>query len=106
MRHTRRRSGFLVLEAVLGLSMLIVTFMLMFIFWGRLWIQVRTENAAETIVRAATREDREPGETQAFQIFDNRADVTVEWSDEYVEVQIDVLAGMITAGRTLPREVL
>lgn len=105
-RSTDRRAsqGFLTMEALIGLSLIMAVFMVIFHLATTMWLQLKVEDDAERLARSAARSDHPPGTSLDSTLYDGHGTAEIRWGDGYVSVRVVAERGRAAAQRVAPRE--
>ncbi|MFT5497329.1 MAG: lipopolysaccharide export LptBFGC system permease protein LptF [Kiritimatiellia bacterium] len=105
MKQANPQKGFITLEFLLGLTLILVVFVLLLNMLIALWIQVRVEDQAQVIVRESARTYQPVGTVQQRVVFDGRGSAEIRWDTSNVWVRVAVNNTSISSERLMPREI-
>jgi len=97
------RKGFLILEAALGISLLLAVFFAIISLYRFLWMELKAEQAAASVVHEAAVIPEAPGSHRSW-VLDEGSVAEAAWDDEYVRVRVCSAGGRVVVERMLPRE--
>lgn len=106
--HTKAgsRKGFLTLEAVIGMTLLLVLVLGLLQLAMGVRAQRSVEEAASLIVWNAAHSGVKAGTTQRKVVLEGRAAASICWGESFVKVRVEANRGRAVAERLLPRGVM